>query len=92
MKARQQDYQMCIDGPFKEHVANMSKCRVGREIWGTEAEIIAAAKFYNLTIVVFDNQISRCAQLVFEPTANMNNDTIYIVLRNEHYDLLKERK
>ena len=92
MTTRQQDYQMYIDGPFREHVNNMSKCRGGREIWGTEAEIIAAANFYNVTIVVFDNQINRCTRLVFEPTTNMNNDTIYIVLENEHYDLLKERK
>ena len=70
----------------------MSKCRGGREIWGTEAEIIAAANFYNVNIVVFDNQIDRCRRQVFEPTTNMNNDTIYLVLENEHYDLLKERE
>ena len=92
MKTRQQDYQMYIDGPFKKHVDNMSKCRGGREIWGTEAEIIAAGNFYNVTIVVFYNQIDRCQRQVFEPTTNMNNDTIYLVLENEHYDLLKERK
>ena len=92
MKARQQDYQMYIDGPFQKHVDNMSKCRGGREIWGTEAEIIAATNFYNVNIVVFDNQINRCRRQAFEPTTNMNNDTIYLVLENEHYDLLKERE
>ena len=92
LRERQEEFEMYVDGSVEKYISNMSKYKGGREIWGTEAKVIAAAHFYDKKIIVYDKHDDRCSKQIFNPRTTTSKGTIYLILEREHYNLLRERE
>ena len=88
METEESTYSMYIDTPFKQHTSDMKKTKGGQEIWGTEAEIVAAAHLLEVAIDVYSTTNNITTIQKFGSFSRCK--TITLQLSNQHYEPLFE--
>ena len=89
MRKNRDMYEMFIDSDFVAHLRDQTHTDGRVESWATEAEIAAASKVFQSSIMVYKMDYDTRHPMKFVPGNNLRAKRyIFIKLENSHFDLL----